>query len=168
MENADHAGRRHVSLPESLLWVRGVRGCELVLVYVGTILEGKLDPLAGGSSSSVPWCYYREAGPGLTSAPLGFSSKIAQEKRSYNRTVFKKGPAELLDVNKRLLSAGNLLWPRVRLGKSQARRRGIQPLRAPVKSAEMSRKNTDLVLLKNLFVCLFKHHFHLPNIYHLD
>lgn len=47
---------------------------------------------------------------------------------------------EVLDVNKRRLSAGNLRWLRVRSGKSQARGRGIQPLRAPVELQEGGEK----------------------------
>lgn len=140
----------------------------LVLVRVGAIFEGgnsicfSRGGEGGGGWSSSGACYYGEGGPGLTTPGLGFSPKIAPGKTRAiiarcsrtgvkERKKKKRGPTEILDVNKGLLSAGNLRWPRVRLGKSQARRRGIQPLRAPAmrreggeKCRNETRKNTDL------------------------
>lgn len=88
MENTDHGRRRHVSalLSQQLGFVEA----EVVLVYVRTIFEGNSSSLSGGRSSSVA-CYYLEAGPGLTSSGLGFSSRIAHEKHGYNRTVLALG-----------------------------------------------------------------------------
>lgn len=54
----------------------------------------------------------------------------------------------VLEVNKRLLSEGNLLWPRVRLGKSRARRQEIRPKRAPVKREEGGKKVEKVANLK--------------------
>lgn len=89
MENTDHGRRRHVSalLSQQL----GFAEAEVVrVVCLRTIFEGNSSSLSGGRSSSVA-CYYLEAGPGLTSSGLGFSSRIAHEKHGYNRTVLAFG-----------------------------------------------------------------------------
>lgn len=166
MENAGHGGRRHVSPPGKSAVVYGER-CHFACV--GTVFGGKLR-----ASSSV--VIVRQArGP----APPGLASNSKTEPQSHcacarvwfflfcflNNLFLKKRACprpdtEVLDVNKRLLSAGNLLWLRVRSGKSQARRRGIQPLRAPVGRQEGKKvqKTRVLVLPKSCF-CPFKHVF---------